>query len=227
MKNTQAILFDLDGTLIDTTNLILRSFEHTWQSVRGISHSPENILATFGIPLREAMRKLLAIKLSATTDNEVADEDAIVEQLLTTYRAFNAANHDVLTKPFAQTTQVISTLRARGYAIGVVTSKGRELALRGLKLCALDQLIDEAIFMEDTLRHKPEPEPILAALERLQIESHAAVYVGDSFHDILAGQAAGVKTIAAGWGPMPRADLARQNPDVMAESITDLLHIFD
>jgi pyrophosphatase PpaX len=236
MTKTQAILFDLDGTLIDTTDLILRCFDHTWQAVCGLCHSREHILATFGIPLREAMRRLLAVNSQALSAQAVLQMEiagsvefqaVLVEQLLTTYRAFNLANHDALAKPFAQTVRVVSTLRSRGYAIGVVTSKGRELATRGLKLCALDGLVDEAIFMEDTERHKPEPEPIFAALDKLKVKSKAAAYVGDSFHDIVAGRRAGVTTIAAAWGPMPRPELEREQPDFMAESIADLLTIFE
>jgi pyrophosphatase PpaX len=231
MKQTKAILFDLDGTLIDTTDLILRCFAHAWQNVCGVSHSHKDILATFGIPLRLAMEKLLANQPLSPMDLQriglAVSNEQVIEQLLTTYRCFNISNHDTLARPFAQTEQVVSVLRARGYAIGVVTSKGRELAIRGLQLCKLDGLIDQAIFMEDTLRHKPEPEPILAALEKLQLKPSEAVYVGDSFHDIVAGRAAGVKTIAAAWGPMPRADLERERPDLMLESIADLLDFFD
>jgi pyrophosphatase PpaX len=231
MNQTKAILFDLDGTLIDTTDLIFRCFAHAWQNVCGVDHSRQEILATFGIPLRIAMQKLLSGRqLSPAAFEKIGltvSDDEVVEQLLTTYRTFNAANHDALARPFAQTGQVLSSLRGRGYAIGVVTSKSRELALRGLQLCKLDELIDAAIYMEDTLRHKPEPEPILAALEKLRLQPDEAVYVGDSFHDIVAGRAAGVRTIAAAWGPMPRAELERERPDVMAESISDLLTIFD
>jgi pyrophosphatase PpaX len=230
MKQTEAILFDLDGTLIDTTDLIFRCFSHAWENVCGVNHERQEILATFGIPLRRAMEQLLASRrLSPLELHKLSlrlSDEEVVEQLLTTYRSFNTANHDALARPFEKTEQVLSTLRARGYAIGVVTSKSRELALRGLQLCKLDGLIDVAIFMEDTLRHKPEPEPILAALEKLRRQPSEAAYVGDSFHDLVAGRAAGVKTIAAAWGPMPRADLERQQPDFMAESIADLLTIF-
>jgi pyrophosphatase PpaX len=230
MKQIQAILFDLDGTLIDTTDLILCCFAHSWQTVCGISHSREHIVATFGIPLRVAMQRLLeanAARSMNLNNLSFATADEIVEQLLSTYRTFNAANHDGLARRFDQTEQVVSTLRSRGYAIGLVTSKSRELAIRGLQLCALDGLIDVAIYMEDTLKHKPDPEPIFAALARLKVTSQEAVYIGDSFHDIVAGRAAGVKTIAAAWGPMPRAELERQCPDLMVESITDLLNIFE
>src|ERR1044072_6768356 len=163
---TRAILFDLDGTLIDTTELILHSFDHTWRTVYGIQHSREALLMTFGIPLREAMRKLLAEAgpRRPTSDHvnvESSEPDEVVENLLQAYRTFNFANHDVIARPFAGTRQVISTLCERGYAIGVVTSKGRELALRGLKLCEIDMFVQEAVFLEDTTIHKPRPEPIL------------------------------------------------------------------
>jgi pyrophosphatase PpaX len=151
----------------------------------------------------------------------------VVDRLLVEYRLFNVANHDWLARPFQGTGEVLSELRHRGYLIGVVTSKARELALRGLRLCALDALIDSAVFLEDTDAHKPHPEPILAALNRLSAPPRSSVYVGDSRHDIIAAQAAGVRTVAALWGPAPRAELERERPDFVAESITDLLEIFN
>jgi pyrophosphatase PpaX len=146
--------------------------------------------------------------------------------LLAEYRIFNVANHDSLARPFSGTHEVLTELGARGYVIAVVTSKSRELGLRGLKLCSLDGLIDSAVFLEDTSIHKPHPEPILKALEKLSTPSASAVYVGDSCHDIVAARAAGVRTMAAFWGPSPRSELERECPDLAAESITDLLGIF-
>jgi pyrophosphatase PpaX len=83
------------------------------------------------------------------------------------------------------------------------------------------------VFLEDTDSHKPNPEPILAALKLLSSPSQAAVYVGDSRHDIVAARAAGVRSVAALWGPAPRTELEQERPDVVAESITDLLGIFN
>ena len=221
-KATRAILFDLDGTLIDTTDLILRCFSHSWQSVYGLEHSRDALIATFGIPLREAMRLLLAQSDGAALGNG-GDP---VERLLNEYRSFNVANHDTIAHPFAGAREVVRALRERGYRIGVVTSKGRDLAVRGLKLCALDELFDTSVCLEDTDVHKPSPEPILAALNRLGISSEEGAYVGDSCHDIVAGRRAGVKTVAALWGPVPRADLECERPDHLAESFDDLLEIF-
>jgi pyrophosphatase PpaX len=148
-----------------------------------------------------------------------------VERLVEEYRSFNLANHDVLARPFEGTGEMLATLKARGYQIGVVTSKGRSLAQRGLELFGLHLYLDVAIFLEDTDRHKPDPDPIIAGLSRLDIEAEFATYVGDSPHDILAGKAAGVRTIAALWGPGDRANLERQAPDHLAESPASLLSI--
>lgn len=150
-----------------------------------------------------------------------------VDHLLAEYRSYNRANHDVLAHPFEGANEVLAELRRRGYVTAVVTSKSRELGLRGLRLCSLDDLIDLAVFLEDTDRHKPHPEPILAALQRLSEPSQNAAYVGDSRHDIVAARAAGVSTVAALWGPAPRMELERERPDFTAESIRDLLEIFD
>jgi pyrophosphatase PpaX len=223
----KAILFDLDGTLIDTTDLILRCFDHSWRAVCQIQHSRASLISTFGIPLPEAMRCLLHASNGKTEAVAALSEIELITQLLTTYRAFNTENHDQLAEPFAETREVVTALRSRSYLTGVVTSKGRELAMRGLQLCEIDNLLDTMIFLEDTEQHKPHPEPLLAALHRLEVNSEDAVYIGDSAHDIIAGKAAGVKTIAAGWGPFPRVELEQAKPDLIVESLVDLLGIFE
>lgn len=225
LEPTRAILFDLDGTLIDSTDLIFRCFQHSWETVCGFNHSREALLKTFGIPLREAMQRLLAG--AEPGGNPPETDNRTLDRLLLEYRSYNVANHDLLARPFERTGDVLSELRRRGYLISVVTSKSRELGLRGLKLCSLDALIDSAVFLEDTHVHKPHPEPILTALRRLNQTNQAAVYVGDSQHDIVAARAAGVRSVAALWGPSPRTDLERERPDLLAECITDLLAIFN
>ena len=226
-NQTRAILFDLDGTLIDSTDLILQCFKYSWERVCGFSHTRDALVSTFGTPLRSAMHRLMdAANTSGNRSNSAEVDIKVVDELLTQYRFYNVANHDLLARPFEDTGEVLIELRCRGYLIGVVTSKSRELGLRGLKLCSLDGLIDSAIFLEDTDVHKPHPGPILAALQRLREPSRAAAYVGDSRHDIVAARAAGVRSVAALWGPATRSELERERPDFIAESITDLLEIF-
>lgn len=225
---TNAILFDLDGTLIDTTDLILQCFRHSWETVCGFCPSREALVQTFGTPLRSAMEVLLRADAAAIIGSGAADiATELVDRLLAEYRSYNIANHDSLARPFEDADEVLTELRRRGYSIAVVTSKSRELGLRGLRLCALDGLIDAGIFLEDTDRHKPHPEPLLAALERMSEPSRNAAYVGDSRHDIVAARAAGVRSVAALWGPAPRIELERERPDFTAGSVKDLLEIFN
>lgn len=221
MNDSRAILFDLDGTLIDTTDLILQCFEHSWRSVCGRTHAPEALLRTFGIPLREAMQQLLE-----AFDPDQSHSDEVVERLLVSYREFNSANHDRLAGGFDGVGAVLHELRSRGYLIGVVSSKTRELGNRGLKLCLLDRCVDVTVFLEDTSRHKPAPDPILKALDLLKAPAALSAYVGDSPHDLVAGRSAGVQTIAAMWGPGRREDIEREKPDFFAHSTGELLHIF-
>ncbi|MFY9609886.1 MAG: HAD hydrolase-like protein [Blastocatellia bacterium] len=220
MTDHRAILFDLDGTLIDTTSLILACFDHSWKTTTGRGHIREPLISTFGMPLRQAV-SLLAV------DRDCILEGNLVERLISEYRSFNLANHDGMTRKFPGARQAVAELKARGYLIGVVTSKGGELGRRGLELCSLNCLLDVAVFLEDTDHHKPRPEPILKALERLNVRPSLAAYVGDSRYDLIAGRAAGVRTVAAMWGPAPREKLEQQSPDFCAESISDLLEIFD
>lgn len=220
MTQQRAILFDLDGTLIDTTDLIIACFEHSWRTVTGRGQARETLIATFGMPLREAFRVLAA-------EQDCGPDADQVEQLLLEYRSFNLANHDGMIRRFPGAMRAVAELKARDYLIGVVSSKGRELGRRGLELCSLDCFLDVAVFLEDTDQHKPHPDPVLKALDKLNLRPTLAAYVGDSRHDLIAGRAAGVRTVAAMWGPSPRKALEQHHPDFRVESITDLLEIFD
>ena len=137
MTDCKAILFDLDGTLIDTTELILYCFNHAWETICGHTHPPEVFVATMGIPLKNAMHKLLGatdgMQLEKIGELRTA---GFVESLVREYRSCNAANHDRLARPFPAMKPVMASLRERGYVLGVVTSKSREFAQRGTAPCA-------------------------------------------------------------------------------------------
>jgi pyrophosphatase PpaX len=180
-----------------------------------------------GLPLKVAMHRLLG----ATDGLELEEIGELrtagfAESLVLEYRSCNAANHDRLARPFPEMKRVVAKLRERGYAVGVVTSKSWEFAQRGLRLCALWELMDVLVSMDDTSRHKPHPEPLLLALEKLQVASQHGVYVGDSRHDMQAGRAAGMRTVAALWGPVPRSELELENPNDLAGAPEELLEMF-
>ena len=211
------ILFDLDGTLIDTTDLILRSFACTFDAhLPGRLPPREALVATFGTSLPALLREM-AIEADAS------DPAAMAEVLLATYRTFQHANHDTMAQPFPGVREMLDGLKARGERLGLVTSKIEAFARRGLTLFGLDSFLEIGVFHDDTTRHKPDPEPLLLAASRAGVPPSDVLYVGDSTHDIIAGRAAGMRTVAALWGPFAPAALAAVDPDFIATRPEDLL----
>jgi pyrophosphatase PpaX len=194
------VLFDLDGTLIDSIALILSSYRHTLAVHRGSTPSDDVWLAGLGTPLRAQFRAF-------------TDDDDEIAAMVATYRAHNLANHDAMVRPYPGVARAVTALRACGARLGVVTSKTREGAARGLTHCGFDGLFDVVVGADDVNRHKPDPEPVQRALELLGAPADGAVFVGDSPHDLAAGHAAAVATAAVGWGPFPRTSLEPLAPD--------------
>jgi pyrophosphatase PpaX len=196
----RTVLFDLDGTLIDSIELILSSYRHTMLKHRGETPPNDVWLAGLGTPLWTQFR------LFTDDPDEIA---AMVE----TYREHNFAHHDAMVRPYAGVREAVASLHDRGVPLGIVTSKKREGAARGLRRCGFDGMFRVIVAADDVDRHKPDPEPVRHALAQFDASPDAAVFVGDSPHDLVAGRAAGVKTAAVGWGPFARATLEAQQPD--------------
>jgi pyrophosphatase PpaX len=213
------VLFDLDGTLVDTTELILESFAWTFDHhLPGRCPSRDTLVHTFGRSLPAVLRELAA-------EHDVDDPDRLASRMLGTYRDFQLEQHDTLIKPFPGVSEMLRELRARGCRLGLVTSKREGFARRGLSLFGLEPLFEIAVFHDDTSRHKPEPEPLLLAAERGGLAPSDVVYVGDSIHDVAAGRAAGMRTVSVLWGPFERAALERAGPDAMVERPEDLVDL--
>ena len=206
----KAILFDLDGTLIDTTHLILESYRHTIGKHLGFIPTDDNLLPGFGTPLRTQMARF---------------SETLVDELFDTYQEFNIVNHDALTKPFPDVNETLAELKLRGYRLGIITSKTRKLTMMGLSLFNLNEFMDAIVTADDTTKHKPDPEPILLGLRLLGLSPEEAIYVGDSAHDVTAGKAAGMVTVAALWGPFPKEILAASGPTYSMGSIKDVLEL--
>jgi pyrophosphatase PpaX len=196
----QTYLFDLDGTLIDSVELIMNTFRHTMITHRGEAPPRETWLRGLGTPLADQLRPFTA-------------DPGEVQAMVATYREYNHANHDAMVRRYPQVLETVHELKNAGRQLGVVTSKMRAGTIRGLACCGLDGLFDVLVGADDVDRHKPDPTPVLKALEWLQADPASTVFIGDSPHDLASGRAAGVRTAAALWGPFPREWLEPHQPD--------------
>jgi pyrophosphatase PpaX len=208
----RAVLFDLDGTLADTVPLILRCYRHTMREHRGEELPDELWVRTIGRPLRSAFGDF------ATHPDEV-------ERMVKTYVEFQRTVHDEMVSGFPDARATIETLRGRGVPVGVVTSKGREMTARTLGCSGIDDVLDVLVTADDVTRGKPDPEPVLKALELLGLGDAAGevLFVGDSPHDLVAGRAAGVATAGALWGPFSRAELEVAHPHYWVDDLVSVL----
>jgi pyrophosphatase PpaX len=204
-----ALLFDLDGTLADSIALLLASFRHTFQAHHAPVPPESEWIAGIGTPLITQMRHF------------APDEDA-AQRMIVTYRAFQRTHHDEMLHEFEGVGDTLALLKARGHPTALVTSKGNDLAHRALAWLHLMDYIDVIVGMESTERHKPDPAPVLHALAALDATADRALFLGDSPHDIAAGNAAGVTSVAALWGPFPRTVLEGAAPGYLLEHIREL-----
>ncbi len=208
-----AALFDFDGTLVDTTEMIFQGMRHATTSVLGREDfSREELLANVGQPLPRQMELFDAEK---------------AELLLEAYRAHHEEHHDALIAEFPGVAEALSRLRAAGVRIVVVTSKRRrsvEMALE--KFPGLDLVVDLFVTMEDTTQHKPHPEPLLKGLELMgDIPREEAVYVGDSPFDVQAAKAAGLTSVAVSWGAFSEDTLREADPDYLVPDIDSVVDV--
>ncbi|MEO8029497.1 MAG: HAD-IA family hydrolase [Gemmatimonadota bacterium] len=204
------VLFDLDGTLIDSLKLIIDSYHHTLREHRLPARDDAYWLRGVGTPLRVQFQ-------------DYAEDPALLERLVATYRNYNLANHDRMVTIYPGVAEMMKAVRAAGARTALVTSKNREGAIRGLRLTGLESFLDVLVCADDVARPKPDREPVDQALARLGSSAADAIFVGDSIHDIHSGHAAGVTTAAALWGPFSRDELAPSGPDFWLTRPGDLL----
>ena len=209
MPRPRAILFDLDGTLLDTIELILASARHAFDGYAGGGPSDAEWLAGIGTPLHAQLRSF-------------ATDEAHVAELTARYRAHQLEHHDRFTRCYDDVPATLAELQRRGHPMAVVTSKVGFVARRGLEYTGLAPYLPLVVGAEDTTRHKPDPEPVLLALHRLGYAPGEALFVGDSPYDVLAGRAAGVVAVAALWGPFRRPELEAAGADHFLGCLAEL-----
>ena len=204
-----ALLFDLDGTLVDSIELILNSQRHAFAGFAGRAPSDDEWRAGIGRPL-------------VTMFREFAPDEPEVERLIARYREYQLANHDRLLHAYDGIVPLITELAAAGYPMALVTSKSDWLAKRALEHVGLSEAIPHIVGCDSCVRHKPDPEPVERGLALLDSAPGAALFVGDSPHDIDAVRAAGVHTIGVTWGAFTREEMERSGANEVVHDVAGL-----
>jgi pyrophosphatase PpaX len=204
-----ALLFDLDGTLIDSIELILGSARYAFEGFQGRPPTDDEWRALIGRPLIDSFR-------------EFVTHEPEVERLIGRYREYQLLHHDRLVRAYDGVVAVIQQFASAGHPMALVTSKADWLAKRALVHVGLDTAISVIVGCDSTSRHKPHPEPVHHALSLLRAEPKDAIFVGDSPHDVEAGRAAGVYTVGVSWGAFTVEEMARSGADLVIHDIQEL-----
>ena len=206
----RAVLYDFDGTLADSTDLIMRCYRHTMDRHLGAAPPDEEWLSGFGTTLESQIARFAR-----------SAEEA--EAMLETYRAYQFEHYGALLRPFPGAVETVVELERRGVALAIVTSRYRRSTLMGMDICGITRHFEVIVTPEDVSNPKPHPDPVHFALEKLGMSAGEALFVGDSPHDMAAGRAAGTRTAAALWGPFPPEILLAESPDVLLHRQEDVL----
>lgn len=205
----QAVLFDLDGTILDSNELIYQSFKYTFKKY-GMHFTREEIKEFNGPPLIETFQRL---------NPEQADE------MVQTYRAHNHKIHPEYVKLYPNVEETLECLLENDIKIGIVTAKMKVAVELGMELTGLDHYFDVVVTLDDVNHSKPHPEPVLLAMKKLQAEPSTTIIVGDNYHDIVAGQNAGIRTAGVAWTHKGEEFLLSYEPTYMLNDMKDLLEI--
>jgi pyrophosphatase PpaX len=202
------VLFDFDGTVVDSGAMILASFRHATKTVLERELSDAELLAAVGTPLHEQMRSF---------DVDRADE------LVDAYRAHNEPLHEGL-QPCDGILDALRQLKQEGRRLGIVTAKRHATVQLAFAVLPLREYFEVVVAADDVARHKPHPDPLLLALERLGARPEEAAYVGDSPYDVAAAKSAGVHSIAVTWGGIYAEDVLRaERPNAIVATTKELL----
>ena len=206
------VLFDLDGTLIDSGAIIVASMRHAATTVLGREIPDEQLKAAVGGPGLIAQMRAL--------------DEARVDELVEAYRLHNEPLHAQL-EACAGIEDALRSLRDEGRRLGIVTAKRQATVRLAFDVIpGLEDYFEVVVGADDTERHKPHPDPILAALDRLESRPAEAAYVGDSPFDIASAKAAGVTAVAVAWGGIHTAErLEREEPDALVHTAEELLGV--
>ena len=210
------VLFDFDGTIMDTNDVIIGSWQHTYRTLRGEEGDLDYILSTFGEPLEYSMRK---------TFPEVPVDEAV-----RVYRDWHRAKFLEMIKLFPGVVEMLEEVKKRGYKTGIATSRVRLTLNQGLEKYDLGKYFDAIVAVEDIEEAKPAPDTILKVLDKLGSKTENAIMIGDSLLDILCARNAGTVSVLVGWSATlagkTKEDFAPDEaPDYIIDKPEDLLSI--
>lgn len=210
------LIFDFDGTLMDTNNVIVQSWQQVYRKYTGHDGDTDYILSTFGEPLEESL--------------ENAFPDVPLEETVNTYRTWHGEHYWDMIELFPGITEMLKEAKARGYRLAIATSRLKETLFLGLDKYNLTDLFDTIVTVEEVANHKPEPDCILKVLEELDVPPEKAAMVGDSRLDMMCAHNAGVKAILVGWSvTVTERDFsgtpALEKPDSIIETAMDIFDV--
>lgn len=207
------VLFDFDGTIMDTTDVIIGSWQHTFRALEGRERPIPEIVRTFGEPLATTMAKLFP--------------DVTVAEAIEIYRSYHRDNFGDRISVYEGIPELLAALKERGYKTGLVTSRLSRTTWEGLEKYGLDRFFDVVVSCDDTDKHKPDPTPVHLTLERLGSRPEESIMLGDTMFDILCARNAGVLSVLVGWAIAltPEEIEGPQGPDYVIREAMDLFSI--
>lgn len=204
------ILFDFDGTLIDTNELIILALRETTRKFLNKDLTSDDLNSILGKYLEEQMRCL---------------SPEHYQEMILYYKSFYKANQDLMVKEFPGVREMLKEIKALGCKTAIVSAKGRGGIEHGLELFNLSEYIDVIVSAYDIQNNKPHPEPALKAMELLNAHPEQSIMVGDSPYDILCGKNAKIKTALVDWTIFPKDELYKLEPDYVIETPVDLVEV--
>ncbi len=213
MKKITTVLFDFDGTLMNTNEVIINSWQHTFKELEGKEVEVKKIIETLGETLEFTMEKFFP--------------NVDVKEAIKIYRSYHAKNFGDMISLFPNGKEILEKLKKDGYKLGLVTSRLKGTTYEGLEYYKILEYFDAVVTKEDTTRHKPDPEPIEEALKRLKALPEEAIMIGDTLFDIECAKNAKMQSVLVGWSlSVDKAKqetlMGREKPDYIIEDLMEI-----